>query len=270
MKIHLQPDLQLLYNYGYLHCTEEELHHAIDLGRSEVVETYNILNYETEDAFKRSFTEIIIKYELEIYMHTLGYIALVENDGAYENWSLINGDYDSRLRTKQLAQLLMCMHETSDQKLQAFKLTTLTDTVKLTDSNLIRWIGGLIAKGLSTADFTLDELGQSVYRLIADDNGAIHFDEELDYTRISYYAKKRIIRPSRQRNKILYAFLSKVLYFLEHHTDLTTSGNSRYTNSQMNFLFDLAELFGWLNRLEIDSEPQDYMYAFFQNNEVHI
>ena len=268
MKIQMQPDLELLYNYGYLHCTGEELQHAIYQGRGEVVETYNIFNYETEDAFKRAFAEIITKYELEIYVYTLGYIALVENDAAYEKWWLVNDDYNSKLRTKQLAQLLTCMHETPDQKLQALKLTTLTDTVKLTDSNLIRWIGGLIAKGVSTADFTHEELGQSVYGLIADDNGSIHFDEELDYRRISYYAKKRIKKPSLHRNKILYTFLSKVLYFLEHHTHLTTNGNSRYTDSQMNFLFELAKLFGWLNELKIESEPKDYMYALFANNDA--
>jgi len=264
-QFHIRPNYKLLNKYGYTSLTTKELADLEVREERLLYETeFNTENVSPED-FLAAFIPLITNYDLIEYIDSILYIVLYEYDKynailfhAYET-------YESKKLSKELAVLLLCLRETPESKLSALKLTTLTSSVKITNKKLVSWIGRLVKQGLENGNFSWGELGEGVYDLMPSDENGISFDAPLNYTKLSAIASKSIRNPKTLVKRHLALFLHKMWYFLENETNLTTAGESKYTDRQLNFLFKLGEVLGCLNEEDIESEPKDYIRTLFEN-----
>lgn len=264
-QFNIRPNYKLLNKYGYITLTSKELD-DLDLREEPLLyETeFKPENVSRED-FLGAFIPLITEFDLIEYIDTIFYIILYEYDRYNTILFHAYKTYESKKSSKELAAFLLCLSETPESKLSALKLTTLTSTVKITDKKLVSWIGRLVKQGLENGNFSWGELGEGVYELMPSDEKGISFDAPLDYDKLTVIAGKSVKNPNTLVKRHLALFLNNIWYFLENETNLTTLGESKYTDRQLNFLFKLGELLGCLNENGIESEPKDYIRTLFEN-----
>jgi hypothetical protein len=66
--------------------------------------------------------------------------------------------------------------------------------------------------------------------------------------------------------KYLVNFCIQLRTYLNEHTTLTTQEGVLLANTQANLFFDVFKMLGYLDRLQISSEPKDYMHALLRNH----
>ncbi|HTK20174.1 MAG TPA: hypothetical protein VL442_11690 [Mucilaginibacter sp.] len=261
----LHPNLRTLQRYKYINAPEDQLEYAIQNGHGESVELDFIPGNVAKEEFIELFLNVLEKYELMDYAETLLYICLRE---ALEYDTVINHAYDtynSEKRAEQLAQLLLCFEETTPQQLLTLKLSTLKQTVKITDNNLITWIGGLIKAGFENGKFSYGQLGEGVWHLLEPGPNGLKFPSTLNYDRIKSIANKTVRSPTLIHKKQIAYRLHNIWQFINCETTLTSDQDVRYSDKQLNCLFEIAQVLGWLHVDAINSPPKDYMYALFTN-----
>ncbi|MGN6641257.1 MAG: hypothetical protein ACTHJ8_20270 [Mucilaginibacter sp.] len=244
----------------------EEVADANRTGLGINIEVEYLGNYLDQQTFSQDLNALLSKYNLQETADTLLYIALYENERAWAVYENAHRKYESLKLAKELAQLLLAFKQTAENKLFKLKLETFTATTKVTFPNLIAWIGQMIEKGLSNADFTLPQLGEGVFHLLADQEKGIKVGEPIDYTVIQQMALQRIRAPRMLEKKLLAAFLYNTWVYLDQETELISAEGRHFSDAQMNFLFDIAEMLGWLDRNRIDAPPKDYLYSLFANH----
>jgi hypothetical protein len=263
----IQPDLALLNKHEYLTLSEEELNAAVLNQEKLYVEVDAIYTEEkrryTEDGFK----EILKEYKIEEHYETLLYICLVESNHGEIQFQHKFDAYNRSKFDKELAQLLLINKPDSTFKPNSIKVSSITDTVKITNDKLITWIGKLINNAIEKGNFTSEELNEAIYGFTADEEGRITFDSPLlNYNRIQQVAEQTTRKPGiRERNRFLAPFLFRVLAYLNEETLLYAREGVRFSDEQLNFLFKIAELLEWVKASIIESEPKDYIYTLLAN-----
>jgi len=257
----LHPDLRLLHRHGYSDFSEAQLEKAVAKGVGMELEAQYII-HETQSQFEHAFDAIISEYGLTSLRDSILYICLVESESAFFELQHIANTFNSKMLAKELAQLLVCLRDTPESHEIALRLTTPTAAVKLTHRKLITWIEKMITEELSSGHFTYHDLGEEAFRLVSDGK-TIKFGEPLNYDNLRDISTKFIRSPNRANKKLLIRWLYNVWKVVKSETPLTSPMNVTYTDRQMNFLFELAEIFGWLDRFSFEAEPKDYMHALF-------
>jgi hypothetical protein len=263
----LQPNLALLNKHEYLYLSDEELNDAILNQEKLYIEVDAIYTEEKRRATEDGFKEILKEYKIEGHYETLLYICLVESNHGEIQFQYKFDAYNRSKFDKELAQLLLINKPDSTFKPNSIKVSSITDTVKITNEKLITWIGKLINNAIEQGNFTSEELNESIYGFTADDEGRITFDNQLlNYNRIQQVAEQTTRKPGiRERNRFLAPFLFRVLAYLNEETILTTKEGVRFSDDQLNFLFKVAELLEWVKATDIESEPKDYIYTLLMN-----
>ncbi|RZM24754.1 MAG: hypothetical protein EOO88_21735 [Pedobacter sp.] len=230
------------------------------------LEVDSIWNEETRLAIETGFSNLVKRYDVAEHHNTLLYICLVESNHADIQLQGIHENYKNILRLKELAQLLLLYKPTNRHKPSSIKIASLTEAIKVTDSQLISWIGSLIQEAIGDGHFNPTELGEGLFSFSNGVGKNLTDHDILNWSMIEKTADQKIRRPGvRERNKQLSTFLLKVWQFLDNETTLTTCEGVRFTDDQLNFLFELAELLEWLREDKIESDPKDYIYTLLWN-----
>ncbi|MHB8208649.1 hypothetical protein [Mucilaginibacter sp.] len=263
----IQPNLTLLNKHEYLNLSEEELNAAILKQEKLFVEVDAIYTEEKRRATEDGFKEILKYYRIEEHYETLLYICLVESNHGEIQFQHKFDAYNRSKFDKELAQLLFINNPDSTFKPNSIKVSSITDTVKITNDKLIAWIGKLINNAIEQGNFNPTELSETIFSFIADDQGSITSNNQtLNYNRIQQVAEQTTRKPGiRERNRFLAPFLFRVLAYLNEETILTTREGVRFSDDQLNFLFEVAELLDWVRAIDINSEPKDYIYTLLMN-----
>jgi hypothetical protein len=261
------PDYELANKYGYF-----------DFGRMQAsvtklkesmisVEIDSIWTDEQREAVEVGFKALVEQYNISDQYDTLLYICLIESNQADFEFQLVQDAYKNNKRINELAQLLLLFKPTNKHKRSTIKVSSLIDTVKLSDPLLIEWVGKLVQEAITELNYVPGELGWEVPRFTEGENGSLFTEgSPLNYTIIEKFAERTIRKPGiRERNRMLVQFLGKVLAFITRETSLTTKDGVRFSDDQLNFLFKVAELFEWIRNDDLDSEPKDYISTLLNN-----
>jgi len=249
----LQPDLHLLNKFNY-----------------DIVSSLEIEAIETEEkrvATELRFRILVEKYCIPEHYDTLLYICLIESNDADIKYQHAYSTYKQVKRVKELAQFLRVINPANKHKADKLKLTSLTMKAEIVDQSLINWIGKAIVAKLTVEPFSNIVLGEGIWELLeynSPDPSANSLS--LNFDAMEVIATKIIREPGkRERNIHLTSFLFNVWHFLDSETNLTTEDGVRFSAAQLNFLFDVAELFEWIKADNIESDPKDYIYTLLKN-----
>jgi hypothetical protein len=263
----LMPDAELLFKCGYLTSYRKQLlSKELLLNGIVQIEIDSIWEEQEGKTVEQRFSELVGDFDLLEHRDTLLYVVLLESNHADVAYQLVHDTYTQRLRDKQLAQFLM-LYKPGNKRLPTnIKVSSLEKTVKLTDSGLLMWFGDLVKQFLQRGEFIPGEHGSSLFKFLQTDDSQIDSKQQLNYAVIEAISSLTIKKPNiRDRNKHLASFLLVVWNVLDRETPLRAVQGAKFSDHQIKFLFEVAEIFGWLNRLQIDSEPKDYLYSLLNN-----
>ena len=261
-RFNLHPDTDLLCKLGYINNLGKQstpLNHSVNL------EIESVTTVEERLLIEARFAALTDKYDLNEYNDTLLYIVLLENERAGELFELEHYTYEKRLRDKQLAQFLMLYNPANKHKPLNVKIATATNSVNITSPDIVNWIGKLVGEFVSKGEFIPGVHGATLLRFMASDRFPLT-ENGLDYSTIEVISNSTVKKPTIiTRNKYLAPFLLRVLLILNTFTPLKVATGTRFSDRQINFLFELAEIFNWLDNLSIDSDPKDYLSSLLKS-----
>lgn len=261
----LQPDLEVLRKEGYIDKSQAKI---ISANGSLQVEIDAVWNEDQRKHIEQEFKTLARRFKLTRYLDTLLFICLVESNNADQQYQYRFQAYEQLKRDKEIAQFMLINKHGNKHKPNNIKITGVMDSVKLTDPSLIDWLGKLVKEAIEKQEFDLSVFGQSWLRFVANDDGEVGTEPfSINYTYVEQVANTKMRKPGiRERNRYLALFLSNVLSYLNTYTPLSKLGDKGYTDDQVKFLFEVACIVEWLNELDFDSEPKDYMYALLSNH----
>jgi hypothetical protein len=265
----LTPDLQLLTSCGYLEpSVAKDIQSELDAVNSLTINLDAVHATTQREEIEVRFKDLVDRYNLTEYYETLLFVCCVESNHADLNFQHVHQNYQNRLRDKQLAQFLLLFKPNAKYPAINLKISTLTETVKITNPDLITLFGSLMTQFLEQGDFIPGIHGTSLFQFIANDTGSIDANSEfkLNYAVIDALASRSVRKPGiRDRNRTLAAFLLIVWNVLDKATPLTTIEGIRFSDNQLKFLFEVAEIFEWLRDIDIHSDSKDYIYTLLLN-----
>jgi hypothetical protein len=264
----LTPDATLLERCGYLTQYSAQLLRAELLQNGIIkVEIDTVWRHEQLVELEKRFTHMLITFGLSEHYQSLFYVCLLESNLAEMRYQHAFETYNHRLRDKQLAQFLLMFQPDAKYPPISLKISSLTETVKITSEEIIGWCGSLMKQFLELGEFVPGEHGASLFSFIANAQGNLDNDSELNYDVIKNLAHKTVRRPGiRDRNRFLASFLLVVWNVLNKGTAISAPEGTRFSDKQIKFLFEVAETFGWLSGISLDSEPKDYIYTLLSNH----
>jgi len=263
----LQPNLALLNKYNYLNLSAEVLNAANQKHEKLYVEVDAIHTDEKRRATEKEFKQLLKEYGIEEHYETLLYICLIESNNGDIQYQHKYQTYNQNKFDKELAQLLLINNPAATYKPNNIKVSSITDTVKITNDKLIKWIAELVNNAIEQGSFNPSELSETIFSFIANDEGEITSKvQPLNYKHIQQIAEQTVRKPGiRDRNRLLAKFLFKILAYLNKETVLQARDGVRFSDDQLNFLFKVAELLEWLRANDFESEPKDYIHTLLLN-----
>ena len=155
-------------------------------------------------------------------------------------------------QTKQLAQFLLALKSTPDNKLVSLNLKTVHEsgTAKITDPELITWI----YKGIQQQ---LESDSQHPGFMTPHD---MELTTEED---LNFHATQVIPRPTRAPIADYFMPLHK---YLVNETDFKPEGSAQLSDDMARFYFELLTTLEVIDPDTIQSEPKDYIHSGFTNH----
>lgn len=252
----VSPDLQILSQYGYTITDRRQA------GKT-LVEVDSVWELERKIEIEAGFEVIVGKYNLIQWRDTLFYICLVESDRADQLFQYYFYSYSERKRNIELSKLLLFTNPQNQYPVIELKVSSKIETIKIQDTLLIKWISTLVRDSLEQQTFNPTDLS---FTWVNGNNGLYTDDNRINYSSLVTLSQNRIRKPGiRERNKALAGFLINVLKFLNKETSLKAEAPIIYTDQQLYFLFEVAELLEWISEDDFDSDRKDYIRTILTN-----
>jgi hypothetical protein len=256
----LKPNYARIKKYFPWEGTPEQLQEANPDGYRIEVEFW-----QTDDQFHKVFNrfgEIVEAYNLQEWCDDILLLLLLKYKTIEESIYDLELDYANRKRAKELAKFLLIAKETPKNKYNKLSIATLTDTAKVSDPEIISWISQLITGAIEKGHYPISLLG-----LAASDMyivGGIS-DKELNVEKLQSAAAARITTVSKltkERQADLCLFIYK---YMVDETGIKPTSDQWFSAKLLNFYFDVLEMFDYVDRLAIESEPNDWIRTFLMN-----
>ena len=216
---------------------------------------------ERDKAVFNSFQKILLRYDLVEFGDDLFLLLLLKYKLIEERIYDLELDYKNRNRAKDLANFLLLAKQTPKNKYNKLVLATNTDTAKVIDPDLIAWISQLITENIEEGNYPISMLGLAAVEMFTDRENP----NELNIEKLRAAASTRISSPAKvikEQQADLCLFIYK---YLVSETDIKPEPNTWFSDRQLNFYFDILELFQYVDRLKIESEPKDWARTFLMN-----
>lgn len=218
----------------------------------------NAVHYEMFEALLK----ILKLYHLEDHINELYYIIIILNDNCQVLQEGQQIAYNDGQTTKEVAQFLLTLKAAKPN--QAFQLVakSTTSTAPIKNTEVAKWMCDLIYNAIETKQFPVELFSeQTLYNIFGTD---ISNDSPISMERLEATSNLKIKKPSNKST--LVSFCLQLRAYLNDHTNLSTPSDVLITNAQANFFFDVLELYGYLDRNKIESEPKDYIHALLRNH----
>ncbi|HTD99682.1 MAG TPA: hypothetical protein VK668_10355 [Mucilaginibacter sp.] len=221
--------------------------------------------YYTEDSVKAiddGFKAIVNKYALIDHYDNLLFLSLGKIQEIEAILYELNFQYAQKKRTKELAELLLAFGESSLNQYHGILLKTLTKTAKITDKKIIHWIGTLISEGVKKGNLPLTDFEYSIMDAfyVDSENG-----KDLSIEKLKMEASKTVHAPKKQERSLYADFCFYLYNYLIKETEIKPNSEVLVSDTQLNFYFDLLELFGFIDSSKIGSENKDYLSSLLRN-----
>lgn len=232
---------------------------------------FNSENFQTEIKrlqVEEGFKRIVNNYGLEEHYDTLLFVALAEFDHAWLNLDHIWVNQSSKVRAKELAQLLLLYHNTPKGKaIEIVFKPQYGDTVKVKDERLSDWIGDLIKDAFENGRFPLGHFGNEVTLMFTGTSNPINLERNnINITRLEATAGASVKSFKVSHRKYFTQFAFNLWCFLNDTTSLKAAPERKFSDEQLRFLYEVSALFKWFNPDGISSPPADYMSTLFSNH----
>lgn len=218
----------------------------------------NSQHYEMFDAL----LTILKRYGLQEHINELYYTIIILNDNCQVLQEGQEIAYNDSQTTKEVAQFLLTLKTAKEN--QSFQLVakSATNTAPIKNTEVAKWMCDLMCTAIAEKRFPIGLLGEQFMLNVFEQD--ISNDLPISMERLEAAANLKIKKPSNKNH--LVSFCLHLRTYLNTYTDLTTPPDVLMTNAQANFFFDVLELYGYLNRNKIESEPKDYIHALLRNH----
>jgi hypothetical protein len=256
----LRPNYTRIKNYFPWNATPEQLQEANPDGYKVEVDFW-----DTDERFVKIFntySDILKRYDLEEWGDDILLLLLLKYKTVEENIYDLELDYANRKRAKELAQLLLLAKQTPTKKYNKLSVASLTDTAKVSDPEIISWISELLVSAIEKEQYPVSLFGLAAVDMYMEDGVD---SKELNIERLKVAATFRITNVSKvikENQADLCLFLYK---YLCDEADMKPDGDQWFSDKLLNFYFDILEMFGYTNRISIESEPKDWTRTFLMN-----
>lgn len=218
----------------------------------------NAVHYEMFDNLLR----ILNRYGLQEHINELYYTIIILNDECKVLQERQEIAYNDSQTTKEVAQFLLTLKTAKEN--QSFQLVakSATNTAPIKNTEVAKWMCDLIYKAIEEQKFPFPLLGEHfIWNLFGKD---FSLDLPISMEKLEAASNLKVKKPSNKNN--LVGICLHLRTYLNTYTHLITPSHVLITNEQANFFFDVLELYGYLNRNKIESEPKDYIHALLRNH----
>ncbi|MNL21013.1 hypothetical protein D3C87_1422860 [compost metagenome] len=218
----------------------------------------NAVHYEMFNAL----LTILKRYDLQEHINELYYAIIILDDNCKVTQEMQEIAYNDSQTTKEVAQFLLTLKTAKEN--QSFQLVAKSaiNTAPIKNTEVAKWMCDLIYNAIESKQFPIGLLGeQFLWNVFGTD---ISNDLTISMERLEVASNLKIRKPSDK--SMLVSFCLQLRAYLNAHTQLSTPSDILITNAQANFFFDVLELYGYLNRNKIESEPKDYIHALLRNH----
>jgi hypothetical protein len=216
---------------------------------------------ERDKTVFNSFQKILSKYDLVEFGDDLLLLLLLKYKFIEERIYDLELDYNNRKRAKDLAKFLLLAKQTPANKYNKIVIATNTDTAKVTDPDIMAWIGQLITENIEKGNYPISLLGLAAIDMFTDRDNP----NELNIEKLAAAASERIITPGKLFKEQQADFCLFIYKYLVMETGIKPDADKWFSDKLSNFYFDILELFGYVDRLKIESEPKDWTRTFLMN-----
>jgi hypothetical protein len=207
------------------------------------------------------FQAILSKYDLVEYGDDLLLLLLLKYKQIEERVHDLELDYNNRKRAKELAKFLLIAKQTPTNKYNKIVLATNTDTAKVSDQDLVAWISQLITESIEKGNYPISLLGLAAVDMYSDRENPY----KLNIEKLKAAVSERIVTPNKLIKEQQANFCLFIYKYLVTETGIKPNHDKWFSDKLLNLYFDILELFQYVDRLKIESEPKDWARTFLMN-----
>ncbi|WP_231424945.1 hypothetical protein [Pedobacter sp. Leaf250] len=255
----LYPDYNRLQDYYPL--TQDQIANFGDRGVEITSEHYNIEYYQ---GLADRFVKIAEDNGIGEHFNELMFIMIVFNDRLVEFIDGMWENYNDELKSKELAAFLLAYKTALPN--HDFQLTAkpVTGSVTIKSQSMAHWMCSLIYDAIEQRKAPFDVFGYKLnYDIFGED---FKTDKPIDVERLKKAANLKPKNPKTLLKGFYCQFYYHLKPYLIKYTNLTSSTDVFITDAQANFFFNVLELFNYVDRDSITSEPKDYINTMLRNN----
>jgi len=255
----LYPNYYRLQDYYPL--TQEQIDSFGARGVEISSEHFNIEYYQT---LADRFLNIAEECNVAEHFNELMIIMIAYNDKLTGFIDLVWENYNDELKSKELAGFLLAYKTALPN--QDFQLTAkpITGSVTVKSPSMAHWMCSLIYDAIEQRKAPFDVFGYKLnYDIFGND---FNTDKPIDLERLKSVANMKPKNPKTLLKGYYCGFFYHLKPYLIKYTKLTSSSDIFITDAQANFFFKVLELFGYVDKTNITSEPKDYVTTMLRNH----
>ncbi|MCX3266468.1 hypothetical protein [Pedobacter agri] len=254
----LLPDFRKLSDYF----NNLQEHHILEVEKLGGVPVH--LEYYNEQMFRElevNLNKLLNHYNLQHHFKEMLYLILSKSEEIGKQWTAYKQKYNDDIMLKEIATFLLGISRIKpNETLQLNIKPSLSETIKLKNSDVTKWVTDVMYKAVENQDFPLSLFGTQIYTLFDDGFGG-----NLSPAKMKQASE---LKPDNPRHKLLPMMANMCFYlqsYLINQTHLTLQPNTSLSDVQANFFFDLLSMLQYIEPELINSEPKDYIYSLLAN-----
>jgi hypothetical protein len=203
------------------------------------------------------------KYGMQEHYVELLYLIVKKNEEIRIKYVTLWENYNADQTAREVAQLLLAYKESNPNQHFQLAARSLTKSISIRNTPIARWMAELIYNAVEKQDFPLELFGHQIMSHLFGDNP---FDvDKISMERLKVAAAITCRKPTTKLTKLYVEFCLYIQTYLINQTHLVLPASVMLTDAHANFYFDMLELFNYVSKEKIQSEPKDYIHSMFRN-----
>jgi hypothetical protein len=217
---------------------------------------------DTYIRFYDSLLKILDSYEVQDHINELYFITMMLDYEYRSLQDILDQDYQDTQTSKELAQFLLTFKTAKPNQSFSISAKAMTKSGSVKDERIAKWMCQQIYEAIESKNFPFEIFGEKVLlHLFGSDPMN---SKTISMDKLEAASKLNPRKPTYK--KYLANFSIQLRAYLNEYTSLTTPEGVLLANTHANLFFDIFEMLGYLDRMQISSEPKDYMHALLRNH----
>lgn len=191
----LRPDYSILGKYVQFPCSPTEMNEQNPKGFAISMDWFytdeHYINLE------KDFKAVLSNFNLLDHYDNLMFISLTELQTIESTMMVVNSNNRYRKGLKQLSQLLIAFQE--DKDISLVVKPALNPSFKVSENNLVRWIGMVIKETIEKGDYKFTDLGFEVEALFSSTTA----QRTICVDKLSSASQIKLYDPSKQEKRLI-------------------------------------------------------------------